>query len=327
MALMHDMEIEDLQKTLTTREAAHEILNNFLPLLRDSFDIVPHPNAYNRPQDRVSADLLQMAGVFKSWRPVDAMANGNCLFNSASILLTGNETLSGILRLLTVSELFAHSDFYGTHPQISQFSKASGYSPATIFNIFLSDDAATDTYTGNQDNALLAIEVLAKATAKPYIFSSQFHILALASVIRMPVFSVYPDILGISAIKNAMHGICYPRQRLVDDSSPSQEVDPIHIMWTRAAPSQLRGWRPNHFVPLLIQPDDQRENIHEFLSFSEVVRRGRKRLQQFSYPKEEENEQENFYIKPSPLQRTPVRNVNDINRKQADVSSPPKKAQ
>ena len=143
----------------------------------------------------------------------------------------------------------------------------------------------------------------------------------------MPVFSVYPDIPGISAIKNAMHGICYPRQRLVDDSSPSQEVDPIHIMWTRAAPSQLRGWRPNHFVPLLIQPDDQRENIHEFLSFSEVVRRGRKRLQQFSYPKEEENEQENFYIKPSPLQRTPVRNVDDINRKQADVSSPPKKAQ
>ena len=140
MAFINDMEIEDLQKTLTTREAAHEILNNFLPLLHDSFDIVPHPNAYNRREDRVSAKLLQMAGEFKSWRPVDATANG--LFNSASILLTGNESLSGILRLLTVAELFAHSDFYGTHPQINQFSEASGYSPAAIFNLFLSDDAA-----------------------------------------------------------------------------------------------------------------------------------------------------------------------------------------
>ena len=109
----------------------------------------------------------------------------------------------------------------------------------------------THTYAGNQDNALLAIEVLAKATAKPYIFSSQFHILALASVIRMPIFSVYPDIPSISAIKNAMHGVCYPRQR-IDDSSSNQEVDPVRIMWTRATPSQLRGWRPNHFVPLLI---------------------------------------------------------------------------
>ena len=57
MAFINDMEIEDLQKTLTTREAAHEILNNFLPLLHDSFDIVPHPNAYNRGEDRVTANL------------------------------------------------------------------------------------------------------------------------------------------------------------------------------------------------------------------------------------------------------------------------------
>ena len=99
MAFINDMEIEDLQKNLTTREAAHEILNNFLPLLHDSFDIVPHPNVYNQREDRVTANLLPLAGEFKSWRAVNAMANGNCLFNSASILLTGNESLSGILRL------------------------------------------------------------------------------------------------------------------------------------------------------------------------------------------------------------------------------------
>ena len=43
------------------------------------------------------------------------------------------------------------------------------------------------------------------------IFSSQFHILALASVIRRPIFSVYLDIPGITAIRNAMHGVQYLR--------------------------------------------------------------------------------------------------------------------
>ncbi len=115
------------------------------------------------------------------------------------------------------------------------------YSPATISNIFLSDDSATEVYNGNQENAPLVIEVLAKVTVKPYIFPSQFHILALASVIRMPIFSVYPDILGITAIRNAMYGVCYPRQMLVEGSSPGQEVNSVHQMWSRALPSQLRG--------------------------------------------------------------------------------------
>ena len=128
-------ELRICKKTLTTREAAHE-MNNFLPLLHNSFDIVPHPNAYNRREDRFAANLLPLAGEFKSWRAVNPTANGNCLFNSASILLTGNASLSGILHLLTVAELLAYSDFYGTHPQISEFSEASGYSPPTVFNIF-----------------------------------------------------------------------------------------------------------------------------------------------------------------------------------------------
>ena len=141
----------------------------------------------------------------------------------------------------------------------------SGYSPPTVFNIFLSDDSATDVYAGNQTNAPLTIEVLAKATAKPYVFSSQFHILALASVIRKPVFSVYPDIPCIYTVRNSMHGVCYPRQRIVDyDSPPSQDFDPVHIMWTRATTSPLHGWTPNHFVPLIIQPDAQQKSDPEF---------------------------------------------------------------
>ena len=89
-----------------------------------------------------------------------------------------------------------------------------------------------------------------------------------------------------------MHGVCYPRQRIVDhDSPPSQDFDPVHIMWTRATTSPLHGWTPNHFVPLIIQPDAQQKSDPEFLSYAEVVMRGKKRLQKFSHSKEEKKEE------------------------------------
>ncbi|CAB4021306.1 Hypothetical predicted protein, partial [Paramuricea clavata] len=212
-------------------------------------------------------------------------ADGNCLFHSASILLIGNETLSGILRLLTVSELFAHSDFYGDHPQFTQFAQASGYSQAAIFSILLSDDLASDVYAGNSDNAPHAIESLANTSAKPYVFSSQFHILALASVIRRPIFSVYPDIPGCTAIKNALHCVCYPREGFLENSSLNA-ADPVHIMWTRANISPLRGWTPNHFAPLI-----PFRKLHHSTSFEDDVRRGRKKMQKFSFEKSDRNQE------------------------------------
>ena len=275
MAFINDLEIAELQKSLTTRETANEIIANFLPLLRNSFGEVPHENASNRRQDLITTGLLPEG--FKSWIPLSSKADGNCLFNSASILLIGNETFSGILRLLTVAELFANSDFYADHPQIAECSQASGYSEWAIFNILLSDDSATKMFAGNPNNASRAIECLAKVSAKPYVFSSQFHILALASIIGRPIFSVYPHIPGAMAIKNAFHRICYPRESFMENSSLFA-ADPVYIMWTRANISPLRGWTPNHFAPLV-------PKAHESSSYAEVVARGRKRMQKFSFEK------------------------------------------
>lgn len=42
------------------------------------------------------------------------MTTANCLFNLASIVLTGTEALSATLRLVTVADLFAYSEYY-TH--------------------------------------------------------------------------------------------------------------------------------------------------------------------------------------------------------------------
>ncbi len=162
--------------------------------------------------------------------------------------MAGNESFSGILRLLIVAELFAYSDFYGNHPQLVQFLQKSGYSKATVFNIFLIDDMAMDVYGGKSNNAPCAVESLAMSIAKLYIFSSQFHILALSSVIGRTIYTIYPIIPHNTAIRNAIHGICYPRQHFqealpIDD----KQVVFLHIMWTRCTNSPLHGWKPIPF--------------------------------------------------------------------------------
>ena len=164
----------------------------------------------------------------------------------------GDESLNGVLRLLTVSELFAHSEFYANHPQLADTARASGYSIPAILNIFLSDQKAQDMYNGNENSVARAIEVLAKETAKPFVYSSQFHVLALASVLGKPIHSVYPDIPSSLSIKKALHGVFYPREALLSDVSGScQTSDLVAVMWTRIQRSPLHGWRPNHFVPLV----------------------------------------------------------------------------
>ena len=49
--------------------------------------------------------------------PVKVKADGNCLYNSASVLLIGDQSLCNILRLLTAAELYLNSDFYAYHPR------------------------------------------------------------------------------------------------------------------------------------------------------------------------------------------------------------------
>ena len=213
MDALTDLQIMDLAKALTCKKAAHEILANFLPLISQTR--MHSEKLHDRSHDFISKSLLP--SDFKDWIPIKTTGDGNCLFNAMSTALSGNESLSSVLRLLTVAELFAYSEFYADHPQIADIAQVSSYSKHAILNIFLSDQKAEKTYSGNIDNVRRAIEVLAQETAKPFVFSSHFHILALASVISKPIQSVYPDIPSCRAIQNLLH-------RVVATSHIKQEI-------------------------------------------------------------------------------------------------------
>lgn len=63
------------------------------------------------------SDLLMPDDIPANLKPRKITANGNCLFNSVSVLLVGNEDLAFTLRLLTAAELYLHRDFYANHPR------------------------------------------------------------------------------------------------------------------------------------------------------------------------------------------------------------------
>ena len=57
-----------------------------------------------------------------------SMANGNCLFNSASLSLVGNNSLVHKLRVMAAVELHLNATYYAQHPALkSVYEKRSQY--------------------------------------------------------------------------------------------------------------------------------------------------------------------------------------------------------
>ena len=63
------------------------------------------------------SELLIPDDIPANLKPRKITGNGNCLFNSVSVLLVGNEDLVVTLSLLTAAELYLHQDFYANHPR------------------------------------------------------------------------------------------------------------------------------------------------------------------------------------------------------------------
>ena len=68
--------------------------------------------------DWKQAMVLDKEDPGKDIRPIKTKADGNCLFNAASIAICQTEILADQLRLQTALELLLNPDFYGSHPVI-----------------------------------------------------------------------------------------------------------------------------------------------------------------------------------------------------------------
>ena len=203
-------------------------------------------------QALVPDDISQSSDIFIAYK---STANGDCLFNSVSRLLVGNDSICHHLRLLTALELLMNSGFYAEHPRLKVLQDGdNAFCEATLFTICLSrlGISAWD----NSSDRTEAIQAEAQGACKIKEWAGMIHFMALASVLGRPIFSVYPNVsLGF---RNLLHGMVQPR---VAEQGQGEECA-IFIMWSRDSGLDARCGRwyePNHFIPLLKSKQDVQE--------------------------------------------------------------------
>lgn len=201
----------------------------------------PYQVAAKIPDDEISWCLMP-TDIPGNLSPKKATADGNCLYFSMSIALTGKEELAHALRLLVAAELYLEADFYAQHPYFEKDFKKCNYSESTRFAIALSSD-----YEDVRNRRDVVVQE-ATITCRNGKWGAMLQIMALASVICRPIFAVYPDTVN-QAVRSFCHGVVNPKMQLPNQVSKGNMV---FIMWTRTSfVPQNATLEPNHFVPLM----------------------------------------------------------------------------
>ena len=88
-------------------------------------------------------------------------------------------------------------------------------------------------------------------------YSSAWTIQAAATVIRAPILSVYPPVIG-------MMDMCVRILNTKFIPGVSRTCVPVYLMWTYTGQTSAGTWTPNHFVSLLRNEDGKK-------TFAQVV--------------------------------------------------------
>ena len=208
--------------------------------------------------DDIGSTLIPCEELGQEFFALKASADGNCLFNSASILIRGDESANQILRLLTAVELFLNPEHYAQHPKLSQAKAFSSFSDTTLFSLVLSDNGQREFE--KRGSRVDAVQAEAIETCRLGKWGTFLDLMALATVLKRPLFSLYPIFEGNKGIRPLLNGVLQPRGVTQDDSGASV----FYILWSRDGgfdntPGVV--FQPNHFVPVIPHlssiPDNQ----------------------------------------------------------------------
>lgn len=83
-----------------------------------------------------------MPSLFNGSSAIETTGDGNCLFNSTSLFLRGDESLAECLRMLTARELYLNANDYAIRkPELKElFSRANTHGTVYV-HLLLSNDA------------------------------------------------------------------------------------------------------------------------------------------------------------------------------------------
>lgn len=137
--------------------------------------------------------------ILRLYVPVATTGNGNCLFNSASLAVCQNENLAYELRLRTCFELARNREFYRNYPLLVNCQipyvgkKGSGgiMSLEMLYDLSCFSSSSLDVHLKQGFEAAFNSEIM--QTSVNYSYSGTLQIMALSSVLGVPIETVYPD--------------------------------------------------------------------------------------------------------------------------------------
>ena len=151
-------------------------------------------------------------------------ANGDCLYNSVSLFLCGDETRSNWLRLLVAEELYSNAEYYATHEIFKNSAKLTDTPESVLFTVALT--AVGDKIISDGGSQTEAVKAEAIASCKIGVWGSLLHVMVFTSVIKRPIYSLYPDINF--RFRPLMHQLLNPRLSALDDGR-----NPVYLLWSR----------------------------------------------------------------------------------------------
>lgn len=166
-------------------------------------------------QDTKAQYILKKCSLEYIGVPSVTTGDGNCLFNAVSIALSGNEHRAAELRLRTSVEMALNSDNYTSRDDYEQLMENS-----PSFHASLKDCCSEGAY------------------------SSIWTIMALSSVVGLPINSVYPPMNGPKCKSH----LALSKQF---ETAENKDKETLTILWSRMGPWRPPNWTGNHFVPVL----------------------------------------------------------------------------
>lgn len=234
---------------LMVRNDASQISNistKFKAVLKNILDNVSHHNYKSCKTDNVAStlipkDIIDFHG--KTLRALKASGDGNCLFNSMSILLNKNEDFAKLLRLLSAVELFTNPSFYANHPEVKKAANFLKKDLEFIFPDVVSRDGQDAYYIEHEKE--IAVLAEAKRVCINTSYCSLVTVMALSSVVGFPIYSLYPE-------NNYVHR-CLFNQKIQPRIPFSTRLNCAYILWSRISIEKKAGafYIPNHFVPVI----------------------------------------------------------------------------
>ena len=202
---------------------------------------VPSPTTKQFPENWVDhyANQFLPTDCPDGFLPLIASSNGNCLYNSVSLLLVGDETMSVELRvrtslaLLQVKDHFINSDSQAVSDMIKE--------QLLLYSPYAEHDYRNNNNTVSQTELEMVLINEIHNTVTNQKWSGKWQIQALATSINMAILSIYPPYN--QRLRPLFHKIVTP---LFHDG---ETVHILPVMWSGYLANN--HFNANHFVPLV----------------------------------------------------------------------------